>query len=169
MKPLRFAIIVATLLMPSAGYSIFAQNAPKPYGPLPKAGQLKWHQSESDGQAKDEIMKSMKQSQDYWNAGNLEGFMHNYWHSDSLKFIGKNGITYGWEATLKRYQASYPDKAKQGTLKFDFIHLEKISDDAWFQVGKYTQVREKDTLSGHFSLLWRKINGQWRIVADHSS
>jgi hypothetical protein len=122
-----------------------------------------------DQAAKDEIMKSMRQSQDYWNAGNLDGFMHNYWHSDSLKLIGKTGITYGWDATLKRYQASYPDKAKQGTLTFDFIHLEKISDDAWFQVGKYTLVREKETLSGHFTLLWKKIGGQWRIVADHSS
>jgi len=122
-----------------------------------------------DEQAKDEIMTSMRQSEDYWNTGSLEGFMHNYWHSDSLKFISKTGITYGWNATLNRYKASYPDKTKQGTLKFDFIHLEKISGDAWFQVGKYTLVREKETLSGHFTLLWKKINGQWRIVADHSS
>jgi len=125
--------------------------------------------TDPDQAAKDLIMKSMHQSQDYWNAGDLEGFMHNYWHSDSLKFIGKNGITYGWNATLNRYRSSYPDKAKQGKLTFDFIHLDKIGEDAWFQVGKYTQVREKDTLSGHFSLLWRKINGEWRIVADHSS
>ncbi|MFA5816683.1 MAG: alpha-L-fucosidase, partial [Bacteroidales bacterium] len=122
-----------------------------------------------DQQAKEEIMTSMRQSQDYWNASNLDGFMHNYWLSDSLKFIGKTDITYGWDATLKRYKASFPDKAKQGTLKFVFIHLEKISGDAWFQVGKYTLVREKETLSGHFTLQWKKINGQWRIVADHSS
>ncbi len=130
---------------------------------------LKSTTADPDQAAKEEILKSMLKSQDCWNAGDLEGFMHNYWHSDSLKFIGKNGITYGWDATLNRYKASYPDREKQGTLTFDFIHLEKISDDSWFQVGKYTQVRKKDTLSGHFSLLWKKINGQWRIVADHSS
>lgn len=122
-----------------------------------------------DQEAKEEIMNSMRKSQDYWNAGNLEGFMHNYRHSDSLKFIGKTGITYGWDATLKRYKASYPDKLKQGILKFDFIHLEKISEDAWYQVGKYTLVRGKETLSGHFMLIWRRINKEWRIVADHSS
>ncbi len=130
---------------------------------------LKSSGSDPDQEVIEEIMNSMRQSQKYWNEGNLDGFMHNYWHSDSLKFIGKTGITYGWDATLKRYKASYPDKAKQGQLTFDFIHLDKISEDAWFQIGKYTQVREKDTLSGHFSLLWRKINGEWRIVADHSS
>jgi alpha-L-fucosidase len=130
---------------------------------------LKSSETDPDQKTKDEILNSMRQSQDYWNAGDLTGFMHNYWHSDSLRFIGKTGITYGWDATLKRYQISYPDKSKQGTLKFDFIHLEKISGDAWFQVGKYTLVRGKETLSGHFTLLWRKIKGQWRIVADHSS
>ncbi len=122
-----------------------------------------------DDEAKAEILKSMQQSQDYWNSGNLDGFMHNYWHSDSLKFVGKTGITYGWDATLKRYKASYPDKSRQGTLKFDYLHLDKISDDGWYQVGKYTLTRDKDTSSGHFMLIWRKIDGQWRIVADHSS
>lgn len=119
--------------------------------------------------AQKEILKSMLESQEAWNRGDLEGFMHNYWHSDSLKFVGKSGITYGWESTLNRYQASYPDQEKRGILRFDFIHLDKISDDAWYQVGKYTQVRKKDTLSGHFMLIWKKIDGEWRIVADHSS
>jgi hypothetical protein len=76
----------------------------------------------------------MVQSQDCWNAGNLDGFMHIYWRSDSLKFIGKTDITYGWDATLNRYKASYPDKAKQGTLTFEFIHLEKISEDFGIEV-----------------------------------
>jgi hypothetical protein len=122
-----------------------------------------------DLQIKETILNSMRQSEKYWNNGNLEGFMHNYWKSDSLRFIGKSGITYGWESTLKRYKTSYPDKSVQGTLRFEFLHLEKISEDCWFQIGKYTLTREKDTVSGHFSLLWRKINGEWKIVADHSS
>ncbi len=115
------------------------------------------------------IMDSMGQSQEYWNSGDLEGFMHNYWHSDSLKFIGKSGITYGWQASLDRYKKSYPDKSTQGTLTFDLLHLEPVGDNNYFQVGKYTQIRKTDTLSGHFTLLWAKIDGEWRIIADHSS
>jgi alpha-L-fucosidase len=122
-----------------------------------------------DQATREQILESMKKSQEYWNSGDLTGFMHNYWHSDSLKFIGKTGITYGWNATLKRYQAGYPTREKQGTLTFDFLSLEKISPDSWFQVGKYTLVRGSETLTGHFSLLWRRIGGEWRIVADHSS
>ena len=111
----------------------------------------------------------MKQSQEYWNSGDLNGFMHNYWKSDSLKFIGKTGITYGWQASLDRYLTSYPDKSKQGTLNFDFLHLEPVGDKFYHQVGKYTLYREQDTLSGHFTLLWEKIDGEWKIIADHSS
>lgn len=123
----------------------------------------------ADDEARAEILKSMQHSQDCWNSGDLVGFMHNYWRSDSLKFVGKTGITYGWDASLKRYQLSYPDRSKQGTLRFNYLHLDKISEDAWYQIGKYTLTRENDTLSGHFMLIWRKIDGQWRIVADHSS
>jgi len=115
------------------------------------------------------IIESMKKSQECWNKGDLDGFMHNYWRSDSMQFIGKTGITYGFEASLARYKKSYPDRSSQGTLTFEFIHLERISATAWYQVGKYTLHREGDTLSGHFTLLWRKIDGEWRIVSDHSS
>ena len=34
------------------------------------------------------------QTQD-WNKGDIDGFMQSYWKSDSLLFIGKNGVTRG--------------------------------------------------------------------------
>ena len=30
--------------------------------------------------------------------------MEGYWKSESLKFYGANGVTYGWDNTLERYQ-----------------------------------------------------------------
>jgi ketosteroid isomerase-like protein len=36
-------------------------------------------------------------------------------------------------------------------------------------IGKWHLKREAGDLSGHFTLLWKKIKGQWLIVADHSS
>ena len=45
----------------------------------------------------------MKQQQS-WNEGNIEKFMSSYWKSDSLMFIGKNGIQYGWKKTLDSYK-----------------------------------------------------------------
>ncbi|WP_346316990.1 DUF4440 domain-containing protein [Chitinophaga sp. YIM B06452] len=104
-----------------------------------------------------------------WNAGNLEGFMDTYWKSDSLLFIGKKGLTYGWQATLDNYRKSYPGKEGMGTLSFQLLEFKKLAGDTYFVIGKWNLARTIGDLSGHFSILLRKISGEWKIVADHSS
>jgi ketosteroid isomerase-like protein len=104
-----------------------------------------------------------------WNAGNLEGFMDTYWKSDSLLFIGKKGLTYGWQATLDNYRKSYPGKEGMGTLSFQLLEFKQLAADTYFVIGKWNLERTIGDLSGHFSILLRKIAGEWKIVADHSS
>lgn len=104
-----------------------------------------------------------------WNSGNLEAFMEGYWRSDSLRFIGSRGLTYGWDATLANYKKGYPDRSAMGTLSFTLLSVEVLSPSSAFVVGKWHLQREKDAPNGHFTLLWRKIQGKWLIVADHSS
>jgi ketosteroid isomerase-like protein len=104
-----------------------------------------------------------------WNKGDLEAFMIPYWHSDSLLFIGKSGVKYGWEVTLANYKKGYPDTAAMGKLHFDILEMRKLSDKNYFVVGKWHLQRSIGDIGGHFTLLWRKIKGQWVIVADHSS
>lgn len=115
------------------------------------------------------ILNSMLESQACWNDGDLEGFMHNYAHQDSIMFIGKSGITYGWEASLARYKKGYPSADARGQLHYDFLHLDPIGEKQYIQVGQYTLFRAKDTLSGYFTLIWEKIDGEWKITLDHSS
>lgn len=104
-----------------------------------------------------------------WNQGNITGFMETYWKSDSLLFIGKKGVTYGWQATLDNYKKTYPGKEGMGTLAFDLLEFKRIAADVYFVVGKWSLTRSIGDLSGHFSILLRQINGEWKIVADHSS
>jgi hypothetical protein len=100
----------------------------------------------------------------------VSNFMNGYWKSDSLMYIGKSGVTYGYNSTLERYKKNYPDKSTMGTLKFDIIKVNFISNDACFVVGKWHLTRpEKGDVGGHYTLLWRKMKGNWVIVADHSS
>ena len=104
-----------------------------------------------------------------WNQGNIEEYMQGYWKSDSLVFIGKKGLTTGWKATLENYLKSYPDKKAMGQLSFDLLKEEALGTDNFLVIGKWTLTREKDILTGHFSLTWRRIGGNWVIIADHSS
>ena len=104
-----------------------------------------------------------------WNRGDLEGFMQTYWKSDSLMFIGKSGVTRGWQQTLENYKKGYPDTAAMGKLSFDIISVKNLSAEYFFVVGKWMLKRSIGDISGHYNLLLRKIKGQWVIIADHSS
>lgn len=131
-----------------------------------------WHlalQAQSLSERKDVLQVLEKQTQ-AWNAGNLNQFMEGYWQSDSLKFIGKTGITYGWQPTLERYRKHYPNAASRGTLRFEILSIDVIGKDTAFVVGQFFLTRpDKGDANGYFTLLWRKIKGQWKIVADHTS
>lgn len=115
------------------------------------------------------IRTVMSQQQDAWNNGDLVAFMQGYWNTDSLQFISSRGVNYGWQATLAGYQKGYPTKEAMGILTFTILSLEKLSDNSAFMIGKWHLKRSADEPNGHFTLLWKKIKGQWVIVADHTS
>lgn len=104
-----------------------------------------------------------------WNNGDLEAFMKGYWKSDSLIFVGKSGITYGWQKTLDNYKKGYPDTAAMGKLHFDILEMKPVSDNAYFIIGKWQLIRSIGNIGGYFSLLFKKINGEWLIICDHTS
>ncbi len=104
-----------------------------------------------------------------WNRGELVDFMDGYWKSDSLRFIGSKGLTYGWQKTLDNYKKGYPDLDAMGKLKFTIISVEQLSGKSAYVIGKWYLTRTIGDLSGHYTLLWKKIQGKWVIVADHSS
>ncbi len=115
------------------------------------------------------IRKILADQTAQWNKGNLVAFMHGYWKSDSLLFVGKNGPTYGYDKTLQNYQKGYPDTAAMGKLSFNILKVSPLSKEYYFVLGKWMLKRSIGDLSGHYTLLFRKINGQWVIVMDHSS
>lgn len=122
-------------------------------------------------QSKDEaaVVKVLAAQQAAWNKGDIDGFMQGYWQSDSLMFIGKSGITYGWQKTLENYQKSYPDTTAMGKLDFEFVETKRLSAIYYFVTGKWHLARSIGDIGGHFTLLFRKIKGKWVIVKDHSS
>lgn len=104
-----------------------------------------------------------------WNDGDFECFMQPYWKSDSLKFIGSSGVTYGWTNTLNRYKVGYPTEKERGILVFDIISIEHLSEDYIYMLGKWHLTRDIEDLQGHFTLIWKKIDNDWLIISDHSS
>lgn len=114
------------------------------------------------------ILKVMNQQEQDWNDGDIDAFMQGYWNSDSLQFVGKNGIKCGWKTTLENYKKSYPDKSTMGKLSFAIEKLE-VENNSAFMLGKWNITRDGGNIGGYFTLYWRKIDGKWVIVLDHTS
>lgn len=115
------------------------------------------------------IQKLLQTQSEAWNRGDIDNFMVGYWNSDSLMFIGKSGLKYGYQTTLANYKKSYPDTASMGQLKFELLKINILSKDYAFVVGKWFLKRTVGDIGGHFDLLLKKVNRQWVIIADHSS
>jgi ketosteroid isomerase-like protein len=114
------------------------------------------------------VIESMKIQETAWNNADIAGFMRYYWNSDSLKFIGSKGITYGWKKTYDNYVKGYPTKDAMGILKFTIKEATQLSETSIYIIGQWDLTKEKPA-GGYFTLLWKKINNEWVIVADHTS
>jgi ketosteroid isomerase-like protein len=120
---------------------------------------------ETDAKAIREVMAKQERA---WSQHDLEGFMQGYWKSDSLKFFGKNGLTSGWQKTLDNYKKGYPSKAHSGPLSFVIQDISAISEDSYWVMGEYFLKRSLGDANGVFMIIFRKIDGDWKIVADMS-
>jgi hypothetical protein len=115
------------------------------------------------------IRKILADQTTAWNKGSIEDFMKDYWENDSLVFIGQSGISYGYEKTLANYKKNYGNLAAMGVLYFSVIKAKKLSPQYYFVIGKWFLKRTAGNLGGYSTLLFRKINGEWVIITDHSS
>ena len=122
-------------------------------------------------QGKDElaIHSVMDEQIKAWNNGNIDAFMQTYWKSDSLLFVGSKGPTYGWQTTSEGYKKRYPDTVAMGKLDFEILQIKFLSAEYSFVLGKWHLKRTIGDAGGYFTLLFKKINGKWLIVADHTS
>lgn len=104
-----------------------------------------------------------------WNNGNLDSFMLFYWNSPELRFVSKKGVNKGWQQVYDSYKKSYPDKTKMGLLTFDIKSIELINKKNALVIGGWDVKNDSGIHAGFFSIWFKKINGHWVIVVDHTS
>lgn len=122
-----------------------------------------------DSKVFEQIKMILFQQEEAWNKGDIDAFMTAYWNSEELQFGGANGITKGWQKTLDNYKRGYPDQASMGKLSFVIKDTTRHSKSVVSLTGSWELERENDRPGGHFLLIWRKIEGEWKIVVDHTS
>jgi uncharacterized protein (TIGR02246 family) len=106
-----------------------------------------------------------------WNRGDLESFMAGYWRSPEPMFCSGANVTKGWDATLERYRKRYQAEGREmGTLRFEALEVQLLGKDAAFARGEYhLKMKDGQEPHGRFTLVLRRIGGDWRIVHDHTS
>lgn len=124
--------------------------------------------SQTETEDRKAILTVLKMQENAWNQNDLEGFMQGYIKSDSLKFYGSSGLTHGWQNTLEKYKKGYPTKEHTGNLSFTIDAMTQIEEGSYYVMGQFHLVREAGNASGVFLIVFRKIEGEWKIIADLS-
>jgi len=122
-----------------------------------------------ESNSKEEITQALRKQQDAWNQGQIREFMKYYLNSEDLTFTGSKGVTKGHEQVLNRYLKRYDTPEKMGTLKFNILEFEQLSITSAYVIGEWALERSADNPSGYFTLVWKKVNGEWKIIHDHTS
>lgn len=115
------------------------------------------------------ICSVLSNQQNAWNSGDIPGFMEGYWSDESMRFASGGSVTYGWQATLERYEARYDTLEAMGRLDFSDLSVSLMSDDSAVVFGRWTLYRDSDEPTGLFTLIFRKIDDNWKVVHDHTS
>ena len=118
---------------------------------------------------KNEIISVLKSQENFWNKGNIEGFMQGYVKSDNLVFNGSSGPFYGWDSVKDRYMKTYPSKEKMGILNFKIQNISLITSNVAQLLGQFILTYPKNEVSGYFTLVFIKSKGKWLIFSDHTS
>ncbi len=114
------------------------------------------------------IKAILDEQQEAWSNNDLEGFMEGYWQSDSLTYYSGGNVTQGWQTTLDNYKKGYPTKKDTGTLHFKIDAITEITEDAYYVMGQYFLTLEAGDRNGTFMIIFKRIDGEWKIVADSS-
>jgi len=115
-----------------------------------------------------EIEKTILAQAEAWNRGDLDEFMKPYWNDEQLTFSSGGQTQRGWMATRQRYAVRYPDRATMGKLTFSQLETQSLGENAALTLGRW-QIAREQPIGGNLSLVWRKIEGRWLIIHDHSS
>ena len=106
---------------------------------------------------------------DAWNRGDIDGFMEHYWKSDKLTFSSGGKTTRGWSSTKENYRRRYPTPERMGKVTFNELDITSLGDSAALVLGRWKLDRKQEPIGGNFSLVFRRLDGRWVIVHDHTS
>jgi uncharacterized protein (TIGR02246 family) len=105
-----------------------------------------------------------------WNAGDLDGFLADYADDTTTSFMADGGPRYGFDWIRSNYAPRFAADAVRDSLRFENVHARALGPDHAMATARFVLFRDDSTTaSGPFTLVLRRLNGQWKIIHDHTS
>lgn len=161
---LRIIFRIVALLLFAISFAIFLNRLSQMGSVIAKP--MPFH-SMTDA-ARDELIQIVERQSASWNRGDIAEFMLPYWNDDRLTFSSGGTTKRGWRTTYDNYKKNYPDREAMGKLTFSELETQELGPEAILMLGNWHLDRESP-IGGNFSLVWKRINGKWVIMHDHSS
>lgn len=115
-----------------------------------------------------EVAAEFKRSTAAWNNGDLETFLSLY--ADDASLAQREGFLVGKSAIRMLYSERLANGPPRDTLEIERLDVAELSQDFALVRGVYHTTRNgKVTWRGAMTVIMRRINGQWRIIHDHSN
>jgi uncharacterized protein (TIGR02246 family) len=106
-----------------------------------------------------------------WNSGDLKKFVSSY--APKCTLVGGNQISETTrEEVLAHYEKKYPSPEARGKLTFSELTVHLLDAETATVTGHFHLERSPSgggPAAGVFSLVFKRINGTWEIVLDHTS
>jgi uncharacterized protein (TIGR02246 family) len=105
-----------------------------------------------------------------WNRRDLAGFVGDYAPDSATTFVSGGHVRHGFEWIRRNYAPTFAAGAPHDSLRFEEVEARTLGADFILATARYTLFQgDSVTSSGPFTLILRRMNGQWKIVHDHTS
>ena len=115
------------------------------------------------------VRSVMAATREAWNRGDLAGYMAGFARSERTRHIFNRDVTVSHSAIEARFRSRYPDPSSMGTISNSDLDISVLAPDAASAFAHWTFERDGKTFAGVFTLIFRRLDGRWVIVHDHST
>jgi limonene-1,2-epoxide hydrolase len=125
------------------------------------------HDSRGDGS--EELLAFLKKLREDWNGGDMQAYLDAYWDDESMVLVSNGRVIVGKQAMTDLFTSTWPSVEKMGTFTTENEHVALLSHDEAIISGEFTHVFPHLTVDAAFTHVMKRIDGQWKIVNEHTS
>ena len=105
-----------------------------------------------------------------WNSGALEKSASVYYDSPEMLWVNRTGIRKGTDSLQRSFRRPQTDRSRPGTYSYEPLQILQLSPNCVYFVIRWKMEQNgRNSMTGVTSLVWKRINKKWVIVAEHAS